>query len=81
MKGMLTSLLTLVIMVIGLVLIIGGPGAVRFLFAPLFAGLRQAARLLFVALVVLILVAAALSSRRSAPKHACDSSNAQTEQR
>jgi len=66
MKGILTMLLTLVIMIIGLAMIIGGPGAVRFLFAPFLSGLRMVVRVVFVALIVLFVVAALLSGKRSA---------------
>jgi hypothetical protein len=73
MKNTLTSMLTLVIMIIGLALIIGGPGAVRFLFAPFLSGIRVVVRVCFVALIVLVLVAA-LFSRRSAPQRTYGSS-------
>ena len=74
MKNTLTSLLTLVIMIIGLALIIGGPGAVRFLFAPFLSGIRVVVRVFFVALIVLVLVAA-LFSKRSAPQQTYGSSS------
>ena len=70
MKNTLASLLTLIIMVIALAMIIGGPRAVRFLFAPFLSGIQQAAQRLFVALIVLVLVAAAISSNKEAPKQA-----------
>jgi hypothetical protein len=75
MKGTLTSMLTLIIMVIALAMIIGGPRAVRFLFAPFLSGIQQAAQRLFVALIVLVLVAAAISSKRAAPKQVSNSSS------
>lgn len=75
MKHAFTSVLTLIIMVIAVAMIIGGPRAVRFLFAPLLTGIQHAAQRLFVALIVLVLVAAALSSKRAAPKQASNSSS------
>ena len=74
MKNTLTSLLTLAIMVIGLALIIGGPGAVRFLFAPFLSGIRAVVRVFFVALIVLVLLAA-LFSKRSVPQQTYGSSS------
>ena len=67
MKDTLASLLALVIMVIGLVMIVGGSRAVQFLFAPFLAVLRRVVQGLFVALIVLVLVVAAISSKRSSP--------------
>lgn len=64
MKDTLTSLLTLAIMVVGLALIIGGPRAVHFLFAPFISGIRQLLRVLFVALIILVLVSAAMNAIR-----------------
>lgn len=65
----LASLLTLFIMVIGLALIIGGPGAVRFLFAPLLAGVQKAVRWVFIAVIVVLLILSAVSRPRSVPEH------------
>lgn len=73
MKDTFTSLLTLLVMVIGLALIIGGPRAVRFLFAPFLFCIRQSIRVLFVALVVIVLVAAAMSAKRSSTNQPADS--------
>ncbi len=70
MKEALTTMLTLVLMVIGLALIVGGPGALRFLFAPFVAGLWHALRVIFVVLVMLVLLAAVLSAKKSSPEQA-----------
>lgn len=67
MKDTLASLLMLVIMVIGLVMIVGGSRAVRFLFAPFLSFVRRVVQGLFVALIVFALMAAAISSKRSSP--------------
>lgn len=60
MSDPLTALLTLIIMIIGLTLIIGGPRGVRYVFAPFVAVLRGAIRALFVALVLLLIASAVL---------------------
>lgn len=70
MKDTVTTPLTLVIMVIGLAVIIGGPGAVRFLFAPLLWTIRQGLRVCFVTLVILVLLVAAISGNKATPKQA-----------
>ena len=75
MNNALALLLTLVIMFIGLTLIIGGPGAVGSLFAPFLSGMRLAVQALFAALVVLVLVAALLSGKRSATSQTRASQN------
>lgn len=70
MKDSLTTPLTLAIMVIGLAMMVGGPRAVRCLFAPFLIGLRCLAQRLFSALLVSIILAAALYSERHEPSQA-----------
>lgn len=67
MKDTAASLLTLVIMAIGLAMIVGGPRAVRFLFAPILAGVGFLVRAIFVLLILLVVLTAALSARRGSP--------------
>ncbi len=76
MKDAVTTLFVLVIMVIGLALIVGGSGAVRFLFAPFIFGIRQLVRMCFVVLILIILVAVVVSSRTSSTKQKCGSLSA-----
>jgi len=65
MKDALTSLLTLIIMLLGLAMMVGGPRAVRFLFAPFIAGLQAVFRLIFVLLVIYFIAVAALNGNSS----------------
>lgn len=67
MKDTALALLTLVIMAIGLAMIVGGPRAVRFLFAPIVAGVGFLVRAVFVLLIILAILASALSGRRGSP--------------
>jgi len=68
MKSTLTSLLTLLIVIIGLAMIVGGSGAVRFLFAPFISEIQTVARWLFVILIVIILVVASFHGKKSTPR-------------
>lgn len=65
MNDPLTTLLTLIIMIIGLALIIGGLRGVRFVFAPFVVVLRGAIQALFVALILLLIASAVLRGGQS----------------
>jgi hypothetical protein len=65
MKGTFTSLLTLVIMVIGLAVIIGGTGAIRTLFAPVLEGIKRLVQRIFFVLIVIVVVTAWFYSKIS----------------